>query len=250
MNSVGAELAARPVFVFDFYGTLVEDEVAVPAIWEELVRRGYSCSPTLQAMFEPDGFDGTLTPDARSTPSHDDWIRSNWRQLVRLSGVPAESLDELTTELLDGQSRYRARALPAAQPLLDLLRHHGRKVGLCSNWESPIGPFLAHAGLSGFDAISISSEVGARKPHIAMFDDIARKLSCVPHEVVFVGDNWSSDIVGALRAGFSPVWIRGSRESRDLAHMVPEFHTLGDFAQMVANCLSTGVETPWTLMSR
>jgi len=232
-----ATLAAAPVFVFDFYGTLVEDDVAVPPMWQELVRLGYRSSPALQAMFEPDGFDGIATPDLRCTPTHEEWNRANWRQLVRLSGVPADAVEAVLRQLLEGQARYRARAVPSALSLIDLLRCHARRIGLCSNWETPIEPHLAQAGLPKFDAISFSADVGARKPHLAIFKDICAKLGADPSDVVFVGDNWSSDVVGALRAGLSPVWIRGRHESRGLAHLVPEFRTLADFEACLARHL-------------
>ena len=41
-------------FVFDFYGTLVLDDVCVPAMWEELNAVGYHSSAALQSAFEPD----------------------------------------------------------------------------------------------------------------------------------------------------------------------------------------------------
>lgn len=219
-------LRSARAFVFDFYGTLVEDDVSVSPMWEDLNRLGYNSGPDLQAMFEPDGFDGSTTPDFGSNPSHDDWNKANWRQFVRLSGVPPENVDAVLEHLLGRQDAFRAKAAPGALEILELLRRHDRKIGLCSNWESPIGRYLKQAGLPRFDAISISADVGARKPHIAVFRDVCAKLGVDGAGAVLVGDNWSSDIVGALRAGMTPVWIRGQKATRGLSHLVAEFPTL------------------------
>jgi HAD superfamily hydrolase (TIGR01509 family) len=230
ISDINERLCSAKAFIFDFYGTLVEDDVAVPEMWQSLNMLGYNSSPELQAIFEPDAFDGHITPTFRSTPSHDDWIQSNWRQFVQHSGVPHELVQATLAQLLKQQQRFKAKSVPSASSVLSLLRSHDRKIGLCSNWESPIWPFLQDTGLPEFDAISISAEVGARKPHAAIFCDVCSKLGVEPDQAIFVGDNWSADIVGALRSGLVPVWIRRDRGSRNLPHLVAEFDTLAELA--------------------
>lgn len=222
-------LCDAKAYVFDFYGTLVEDDVSVPPMWQQLNELGYNSGAELQAIFEPDGFDGCTTPDIRSDPSHDEWNLGNLRRFVRLSGVPDELLECTLSKLLISQATFRVKSTPKALDILTLLRLHEVALGLCSNWESPIGPYLEQAGLPKFDAVSISAEVGARKPHLAIFEDICRKLQVDPSDAVFVGDKWSSDMVGAIRAGLTPVWIRNRERPRGLQHLVGEFASLSQF---------------------
>jgi putative hydrolase of the HAD superfamily len=232
-------------FIFDFYGTLVEDDIAVPPMWQHLNDLGYTSNAALQAIFEPDAFDGCGTPNFDSQPTHDDWNRANWRKFVRLSGVPPQLIDDTLSRLLDMQRQFRLKAAPCATSILELFRNRGLKIGLCSNWESPIEPYLKQAGLPQFDAITISAEVGARKPHAAIFADICSRLGVSPADAIFIGDNWSTDIVGALRSDLTPVWIRHRKESRDLAHLVAEFDTLADFASYVQWSLMRREPEPW-----
>lgn len=220
-------------YIFDFYATLVEDDVGVLPMWEYLTQLGYHCTPELQAVFEPDAFDGTLTPNYRSDPCHDAWMAGNWSTLLRLSGVPAHEISSVLGEFVAYQRRFRAKPVRAAASTICFLRTLPIKVGLCSNWECPIEPYLAQCGLPPFDAISISFEVGARKPHLAIFQDICSKLDVLPHEAVFVGDNWATDIVGALRANLLPVWIRNGRETKNLRHLVAEVDSLSDFHSQI-----------------
>lgn len=206
-------------------------------MWEYLNELGYDSHPDLEAMFEPNAFDGCMTPHFRSEPSHEDWNRNNWARFVRLSGVPDELVESMTSRLLAVLDGFQAKTVRRATAVLELLRRNGMKVGLCSNWERPIGPYLEAAGLPAFDAVSVSAEVGARKPHSLIFRDVCTKLDVKPEEAVFVGDTWSTDVVGALRSGLAPVWIRGRRPSRGLGHVVAEFETVGELECHLRRCL-------------
>jgi HAD superfamily hydrolase (TIGR01549 family) len=230
LRAIEERLCSAEAFIFDFYGTLVEDDATVPEMWQSLNELGYNSSPELQAIFEPNAFDGNVTPTFRSDPSHDDWIQSNWRQFLELSGVPRQLVEGTLSRLLEQQKQFKTRRVPSASYVLKLLRAHNRKIGLCSNWETPIRPFLEDTGLPEFDAVSISADVGARKPHSAIFSDICSKLRVDPAHAIFVGDTWSSDVAGALRSGLTPVWIRCGRRSRSLLHLVAEFDTLEELA--------------------
>jgi FMN phosphatase YigB (HAD superfamily) len=236
-SKLTTDIRAAKAFVFDFYNTLVEDDISVPAMWQQLNQLGYSSGPELQAMFEPDAFDGCTTPNFHSIPNHDEWYRSNWRRFVLLSGVPDHLVDSTLSQLLDLQDEFTSKSVAGAASILNLLRLHNLKIGLCSNWESPIARYLDQAQLPPFDAISISAEVGARKPHVAIFNDICSKLSVDPSEAVFVGDNWCTDIAGALRSSLVPVWIRRGRRSRGLPHLVMEFDTLPDLETYLGQLL-------------
>lgn len=226
-------LSSARAYIFDFYGTLVEDDVPVPPRWRTLEALGYQGYPELESVFEPNGFDGTVIPTAVGVPSHEQWLRANLRAFIRLSRVPEDAVEAVLGVLEQVESRFRPKAVPRAREMLTLMRELGTKIGLCSNWETPIAPYLEQAGLYGFDAVVISSEVGARKPHPLMFTMACEQLGVDPADAVFVGDSWSADIVGALRAGLVPVWIRRDQASRGLTHLVLEVTSLAD----LENCL-------------
>ncbi|KQX11717.1 hypothetical protein ASC82_17785 [Streptomyces sp. Root431] len=237
MSLVARRLATTEAVVFDFYGTLVEHDTEFPAMWEFLNSLGYRSHPELESAFEPNAFDGCLTPTVAEDPDHQSWLEGNWRHFLRLSGVPEDDVDHVLKQLQDFQATYRPRAVACANDLIGVVRERGRKVGLCSNWETPIQPCLDEAGLPPFDAVTVSAEEGARKPHGLLFDRVAAELGVAADRIAFVGDTWSADVVGALRAGMSPVWIRGGRASRGLPDLVAEFDTLGDFHRYIRDSL-------------
>lgn len=107
-------------------------------------------------------------------------------------------------------------------------------LGLMSNFtHAPAArEILARTGLeSCFDTILISGELGYRKPHPFVFEELARKLGVEKGKILFTGDDPEPDINGASKAGLIPVWftyiikhnvpvIRGTIQSEITA---PEF---------------------------
>ena len=58
-----------------------------------------------------------------------------------------------------------------------------------------------------FDEILVSGDIGINKPNKGIFEYVANKLDVKCEECLFVGDVFSSDILGAIRANMIPVWI-------------------------------------------
>lgn len=117
--------------------------------------------------------------------------------------------------------------------LLESLRRRGLKLALVSNTASPdwlLRPVLEHQGLvERLDAIVLSSEVGKRKPHPAIFEHALAELDVRPDEALFVGDRLDADIAGASRIGMSTmqaVWFRADDVHVDVE---PDFQA---FTQM------------------
>jgi HAD superfamily hydrolase (TIGR01549 family) len=229
MDPIETRIISAKAIVFDFYGTLVEIDNEPPQMWENLITLGFNSHRELQWMFEPDAFDGCVTPCLDHTPGYDDWKRANLLQFLRLSGVPDRLVDEILVMLLEVEKQATKKAIPHANSILQLLRQFKKKIGLCSNWDYPIQPYLDRAGFPPFDGISVSAEIGARKPSALAFQDICVKLKVQASEAVFVGDNWQTDIVGSMRSGLTPVWIRQDQPSRGLPELVAEFETLAQF---------------------
>ena len=63
-----------------------------------------------------------------------------------------------------------------------------------------------------FDEILVSGDVGINKPNKEVFELMANKLGVECNECVFVGDVFSTDIIGAIRANMTPVWIEPNYE--------------------------------------
>ena len=92
---------------------------------------------------------------------------------------------------------------PDVAPTLKSLRHHGIKIGLCSNLASPyMEP--AHRHLAPYvDVCAWSCEVGHIKPEREIFEHAISSFQVPAESVLMVGDTPSSDVEGAMAAGMS-----------------------------------------------
>jgi putative hydrolase of the HAD superfamily len=98
---------------------------------------------------------------------------------------------------------------PAVLDLLDALRDRGLKVGLVSNVFDPPslmrGLFAELGLLERLDAVALSTEVGERKPHPAIFRSALEQAGVMAAEAVMVGDRLREDVGGARAAGLAAI---------------------------------------------
>ncbi len=108
-----------------------------------------------------------------------------------------------------------------AVPLLAELGASGIRTAIVSNtpWGSPAEAWRAelatHGLLDRVDAVVFCVDVGWRKPHAAPFAQALELLGVDASEAVFVGDDPHWDVIGARRAGLTPVLISRHPRLRD-----------------------------------
>ncbi len=56
--------------------------------------------------------------------------------------------------------------------------------------------------------IIVSGDYDIAKPDSGLYLTACERMHVMPQECVFVGDTYGTDIIGAKRAGMTPVWIR------------------------------------------
>jgi HAD superfamily hydrolase (TIGR01549 family) len=141
-------------------------------------------------------------PELRELTPHSQMeilLRNGWGSDAALdSGVVAECnrvLQDLFVEAIAIE--------PAVRSFLQEMRR-AVKVGLVSNY--PCGGAIRRAlekiDIAGLlDPVVISGEVGYVKPHSLPFSTALASLGLAPDQVLFVGDRWDADMVGARNAG-------------------------------------------------
>ncbi|RFU70517.1 HAD family hydrolase [Peribacillus saganii] len=72
-----------------------------------------------------------------------------------------------------------------------------------------------------FDQIVISGDFGRGKPDASLFEHALERMSLNKDEVIMVGDNLMTDILGANRAGIKSVWI--NRHNKPLEEVAPAY---------------------------
>ena len=58
-----------------------------------------------------------------------------------------------------------------------------------------------------FETIIVSGEQGIHKPDVRIFQMACDSIGLKPEEIAFVGDTFTTDILGACQCGMKPVWI-------------------------------------------
>jgi len=105
---------------------------------------------------------------------------------------------------------------PTAVGVLQKLKK-SKKLCLISNFDHPrnVRKYLSLYGIDGFfDNITISGEVGIKKPDPGIFKQSLSVTGLTPPEVVYVGDS-DEDIEAAKAAGMLPILIQRPESSVD-----------------------------------
>ncbi len=111
---------------------------------------------------------------------------------------------------------------------------HGRyKLGIITNGSAlGQGMKLQKTGVEKwFDTILISGKEGVAKPDPEIFHRAAERLGVPEERCVFVGDTFSNDIQGALKAGMDAVWF-WPHGKRCCAYPVKRITSLSDLKKM------------------
>ncbi|WP_051967327.1 HAD family hydrolase [Kitasatospora mediocidica] len=194
------------------------------------------------------GLAGTVVPDG--FPAVFDAVGRRIRREDRARGVQslfAEQLHRAARECgavlpdLPGAIEALFTAVPdaevdpaAADALRRVRRDHGglRCVLACDTQrpESVRRRTLRAAGLADcFDALVLSSTVGARKPHRRFYDAVVDAAGCRPQEILFVGDTPAKDAIGPHAYGMRAVLVTPAARPDGLPQ---EIGVIGHFAEL------------------
>ncbi|MFQ3621587.1 MAG: HAD family hydrolase [Spirochaetales bacterium] len=95
------------------------------------------------------------------------------------------------------------------------------KLGLAVLSDFPIGNKLKYLGLDGiWDAAYSCEEIGYLKPNPEPFRVLLAHFAVQPHEVLYVGNNYTYDIEGAKRIGFYTAFLNRWRRKCPAADFV------------------------------
>jgi putative hydrolase of the HAD superfamily len=144
-------------------------------------------------------------------------------------GVP-----RLTQALLDA---LRFAPYPEVPATLAALRARGAALVVVSNWDVSLHEQLAATGLDALvDGAVSSAEVGAGKPHRAIYERALELAGARPEEAVMVGDSPDTDIAGAVSAGLHAVLV----DRFGAAGPAPGAHRIASLTELPALVESLG----------
>ncbi len=127
----------------------------------------------------------------------------------------------LWEQVLDGVSPY-----PYVKDCIQGIKDAGLPIAVTSDF--PVGRKLARLGLDGlFDCQMWTEEAGYLKPHPESFHMIAECLGVPPEQILYVGNSYEYDVVGAKKAGL----YAAHRVRRPVTDTIADF-TFSDYRDL------------------
>jgi putative hydrolase of the HAD superfamily len=160
-----------------------------------------------------------------------DYSRDAWRRLVEQTFAGCCVVETKLFEAL-----YERFARPDVwhvyddvEPTLRALQQRGYKLAVISNWDDRLGPLLERLGLRGcFDAVVLSTDIGATKPSARIFRHACMTLQMGPQMILHVGDSLEEDVEGAKSAGLHALLLN----RREISQSPVAISTLTDLLSM------------------
>ncbi len=102
---------------------------------------------------------------------------------------------------------------PWVKKLISLIRLKGLKTGILSDY--PVDRKLSYFGLSReWDVAMSSEESGYLKPHPEPFLLLAERMNLPPEKILYIGNSYAHDIIGASGVGMRTAHLSWKRERK------------------------------------
>jgi putative hydrolase of the HAD superfamily len=104
-------------------------------------------------------------------------------------------------------SPTQTQLFPQALEVLQFFQQEGYRMHIITNGFKEVQHIkLSNSGLAEyFEHVLCSEEIGATKPHRAIFEEAMRRTDCLPQHAIMIGDDFKADIIGALNAGWTAI---------------------------------------------
>lgn len=211
--------------IFDLYGTLIDlrTDEEKPAFWETLsLFFSYNGAPYASGRLK-EQYHSIITQRLaknKQTKYPDTKVVLALRELYVQKGVAAS--DELlshTVRLFRAASTEYIQLYPGVEELLQALRAKGKSLYILSNGQREFSaPELRYLGIfEDFQALYSSADYGVCKPDVRFFNCLLKTENLKAKDCLFVGNDDSTDILGAKAAGMDSVYLH-SNQSREVTH--------------------------------
>lgn len=152
-----------------------------------------------------------------------------------LKGAGVEINRDLALKILSKmqQMKWEFKAFDDVSNTLKMLKDRGLTLGLISNVGQDMQKTFKELGLQPYlDYYVTSLEVGFDKPRPEIFQAALQKAKVNPEEVIYVGDQYELDIVGARGVGMKAILIDRKRWSTDITDC-PRIQSLAEIMKHI-----------------
>jgi putative hydrolase of the HAD superfamily len=145
---------------------------------------------------------------AHSADSDRFWVEYTRRRLVAVGASPEWAVEYAANVSAHMGEMYKPDSIVPddVRRTLPVLKDAGYYMAVISNRDKPFLDIMDSHDLAPFFEFSLAAgEVDSYKPEPKVFEHALKTANLTAPEVVYVGDNYYADVVGARRAGLIPV---------------------------------------------
>jgi len=174
---------------------------------------------------------------ARGEISRDYLIVERFRRPLSLGKglIPTREMCLEISDVFLGFCSNKSGLVDDAMELIKYLKDKGYRMHICSNGfhEVQYKKLTACGLLPYFDTIILSEDAGANKPAPQYFDYAFQKSGAQKATTLMIGDNFSTDIQGALNAGISAMYFNRKPGTSAPAKVDYEIHALSEAMEVL-----------------
>jgi putative hydrolase of the HAD superfamily len=154
--------------------------------------------------------------------------RRRYELLCDRLGMPRDVAEHCIVAMLSTHHRYMHDSTvcpPERTQVLEALQAR-YPLGLLSNFDSAetgLRILTTHGLRRYFSPIHISEAIGYRKPRREAFLHTAEVMRVAPQDVLFIGDTFALDVVGAKSVGMDAAWFDRQKTPPDPVQAQPDY---------------------------
>jgi FMN phosphatase YigB (HAD superfamily) len=154
--------------------------------------------------------------------------RRRYEVLCDRLGMPRDAAEDCIDGMLATHHRYMHDSTVCPPERTEVLKALQARypLGLLSNFDSAATgmKILATHGIQPyFSSIHISEAIRYRKPRREAFLHTAGAMEVAPQDVLFIGDTFALDVVGAKSVGMDAAWFDRQKTPPDLDKAQPDY---------------------------
>gem|GEM_PF-105014 len=202
--------------VFDIDDTLYRRDLPYEMALDTFFPRGMPfTSAQFSERFRARG-DEVFEPSERGEITMDEMYIYRGTKAFADLGITVSAREALRFQKIYAAAQRQIRpTAKVVRMLKKLCSREDVRIGILSNGGSEHQRRkLSDLGLTNFfkkDRVVVSGDYGIMKPDPRIFDKTAEVMDLKPSELLYVGDNYELDVVGAKAAGWKTLWYNRRR---------------------------------------
>lgn len=192
---------------FDATGTLFDPVPSIGGIYAEVLHQHgvFITEPELEMRFMAEFHKSRTAPMPIIDEEHE---KQRWHSVVH--GILADDFSDFIFEDIWQTMAEGFRWKPKSKVFrtLKTLKEDGFRLIVSSNWDGRLHSILRQLKLEPlFEAVFLSTELGAEKPDERFYQLIAEQLDADPVDLLHIGNSPANDYKPALRSGWNSLLL-------------------------------------------